>query len=106
AGEVRPMRLLPRSRLVLLLGRRHVDGVMQPAVPRRRHARSLGLAVVDHPAPLHSERAVDLAAAGAEITVAELVLPNPPAIEPSPELGAERLPVPPGEKSKKEGLHH
>jgi hypothetical protein len=33
AGHVRHMRLFPLTRGVALLGRRHVDGVMHPAVP-------------------------------------------------------------------------
>src|SRR5205085_6303917 len=84
AGEVRPVRLLPGARRVGLAGRRQVDRVMQPAVPARRHGRGLGIAIVDHPAALETEGLVDLAAAGAVIAVAVLILADELAIEPRP----------------------
>src|SRR4051794_39202846 len=74
AGEVGPVRFPPRARHDRFLRRRHIDGVMNPAVPRWRHARSFDHAVVDHPAPLKPERRIDLAALGAVVAVAELVL--------------------------------
>src|SRR6185436_20892406 len=88
-----------------LVGRRHVDGVMHPAVPGRADLRSLGIAAVDHPAPLEAERRIDLAALGAVIDVAEFVLADALAIERGPQLRAERLAVPPSEKAQEEGLH-
>ena len=48
----------------------------EPAMPGRRHAGRLGIAVIDHPAPLEAERRIDLAPLGAEIAVALLVLPT------------------------------
>src|SRR5688572_1416961 len=96
------MRLLPGTRTVIFLGWRHVDCVVQPTVPIRRHARRLGKAVVDDPAPLEAERWVDLAALGSEVAVARLVLAHELAITPGPELRAERLAVPPGEKAREE----
>src|SRR5437667_3576681 len=106
AGEIRPVRLLPGPGLHNLLGRRHVDGVMQPAMPARRHLRGLRIAVVDHPAALEPERRVDLAAAGSVIAIAELVGPDRFAIGPGPQLGPERGAVPPGEEAQQEGLDH
>src|SRR6266571_3693364 len=106
AGEIRPVRLLPGPGLHNLLGRRHVDGVMQPPMPARRHLRGLRIAVVDHPAALEPERRVDLAAAGSVIAIAELVGPDRFAIGPGPQLGAERDAVPPGEEAQQEGLDH
>src|SRR5262247_1234414 len=105
AGQIGPVRLLPRVRAVLLGGRRYVDRVMQPAVPTRRHARSLGIAVIDHPAPLEAKRLVDLAAARAVVVVAVFVLADELAIEPRPQLRAERLTVPPGEEAQQQGFH-
>src|SRR5258708_4848364 len=89
AGHVGPVRLPPRPRRDLLLGRRHVDGVVHPAVPGRADRRGLSIAVVDHPAALEAERRIDLAALGAEIAVAELVFPDELAIEAGPHLRAE-----------------
>src|SRR6185369_8279437 len=71
----------------------------------RPDGRGLGIAVVDHPAPLEPERLVDLAALGAVVRIAVLVRPHVLAIEPGPQLGAERLPVPPGEEAQEECLH-
>src|SRR4029079_4522597 len=105
AGQIWPVRLLPGPRLIALFVGRHIDGVVEPAVPRRRHRRGLGLAVVDHPAPFHQQRRIDLAAAGAEIAVAELVLTDRFAVPPGPELGAEGLAIPPGEKAEEKGFH-
>src|SRR4051812_23113585 len=85
AGHVRPMRLLPGARLVVFLRRRHVDGVMQPAMPRWRHRRGLGVAVVDHPAALEEQRRIDLAAFGTVVTVAEFILADGFAVHPRPE---------------------
>src|SRR5207302_11315432 len=62
AGEVRPVRLPPAARYHLFLRRRRVDGVMQPAVPGRRHSRGFDDAGVDHPAPLAAHHRTDLAA--------------------------------------------
>src|SRR6266700_496311 len=106
AGEIRPMRLLPGPGLHTLLGRRHVDGVMQPPMPARRHLRGLRIAVVYHPAALEPERRIDLAAAGSVIAIAELVGPDRFAIGPGPQLGPERGAVPPGEEAQQEGLDH
>src|SRR5262249_30308955 len=105
AGQVGPVRLLPRVRAVLLGGRRYVDRMMQPAVPARRHARSLGIAVVDHPAPLEAERLVDLAAARAVVAVSVFVLADELALEPRPPLRAGPLAVPPGEEAQPQGFH-
>src|SRR5262249_49500994 len=105
AGEVWPVRLPPGPRLHLVLRGRDVDRVMQPAVPGRRHHRSLGGPAVDHPTPLEAERRVDLAAFGAEVVIAELVLADEFAVEARPDLRAEGLAVPPREKADEERLH-
>src|SRR3954465_15972376 len=52
-------RLLPCLRLVVLLARREIDVVAEPAAAARRHLRGVGVAVIDHPAPLGADRAVD-----------------------------------------------
>src|SRR5262249_54307346 len=82
----------------------HVDGVVQPAVPGWRHGRGFRGAVVDHPAPLEVQRRVDLAALGAVVAVAELVLAHELAEAPSPQLRAEGLAIPPGEEAQQKGL--
>src|SRR5262249_58589582 len=81
AGEIGPVRLPPRPRRDLFLRRRRVDRVVQPAMPGRRHDRGFGGAVVDHPAPLKTERRVGLAPPGAVIAIAELVLAYELAVE-------------------------
>src|SRR5271170_3020573 len=44
--------LVRRHPWLVLGGRQHVRGrAMQPGMPFRRHSRSLGLALIDHPAP-------------------------------------------------------
>ena len=57
AGHVHAVFLLPRPRLVGLLGGRRVDRVVHPAVPFRRYLGGLGQVLVDHPAARHAERA-------------------------------------------------
>src|SRR5712691_4040847 len=53
AGQIRLVRQLPR---IFLARRWHlVDHVVQPGVPLRRHLGTLGLAVVDDPAPVAAE---------------------------------------------------
>src|SRR5262249_35909117 len=99
------MRLLPGPGLHPLLGGRHVDRVMQPAVPARRHLRCFRVTVVDHPTSLEMERRIDLAAAGAVIAIAELVGADELAIRPGPKLGAEGGRIPPGEEPQQKGLH-
>src|SRR5215472_1798577 len=86
------MLLLPGIfRLGLARRRRRVDGMMQPAMPLRRHARGFGDAVIEHPAPLAARHAAafDERAAGllAVIAVAELI-------------GADQLSLEPGVKSR------
>src|SRR6478736_7494849 len=71
AGEVRPMRLLPTVLSHLLLRRWRVNGMVQPAVPARRHRGRLRDSPVDHPPPFQAQRGVDLACLGPEIAVAE-----------------------------------
>src|SRR5690348_252095 len=97
AGHVRNVRLFPLARLVFVLGRRHVDRVMYPAVPGRRNPACFGGAVIDHPSPLEMQRRIDRTALGAVVTVALLVLAHQLAKPPGPQLGAEGLAVPPGE---------
>ena len=72
---------------------------------RRRH-RGLGDSVGDHPAPLESERRIDLAAAGPIIGVAERVVPDQFAVAAGViRGGVEGRPVPPGEELQKKLLH-
>src|SRR5579883_22566 len=99
------MRLFPLARLVAVLGRRGVDGVMQPAMPGRRDAAGLGQAVIDDPAPLEMQGRIDLAAASPVIAIALLVLADQFAEPVGPELGAEGLTVPPGEEFEQELFH-
>src|SRR5712692_5747433 len=106
AGEIWPVRLLPLARRVVLLRGRHVDRVVQPAVPGRRHARGFGEAVIDHPAPLEAQARIDLAATRAVVAVAEFVLADELAVEPGPQLRAEGLAVPPSKEFEKEIFHH
>src|SRR5262249_18629144 len=90
-----------RPRRDLFLRRRRVDRVVQPAMPGGRHDRSFGGAVVDHPAPLVTERWIDLAAPGAVIAIAELVLAHELAIERGPHQRAEAPPDPAGKEGQK-----
>src|SRR5262249_39081624 len=93
------------TRFVAILCRRDVDGVVQPAVPRRRHAGGFGIAVIDHPAPLEAERRIDRAAAGPVVAIAALIGTDQVAEPPGPELGAAGLAVPPGEDFQPKLLH-
>src|SRR5262249_6740132 len=72
-------------------------------MPGRRNHRGFGVTIVDHPAPLEVERRIDLAALGAVIAVAELILADELAIERGPHLRAEGLAIPPGEEAREEG---
>src|SRR6478736_5149355 len=105
AGPVLLVRLLPFARLIAFLGRRDVDGVVQPAVPAGRDLGSLGLALVDHPAALDAERLVLHPACGAVIDIAELVLAHLFAEAPGVEARADGLAVPPGEDLQQPVLH-
>src|SRR6185369_2954556 len=105
AGHVGPVRLLPGPGLVRLLGWRRVHGVMHPAVPRRADLRGLGVVAIDHPAALEEKRRIDLAALGAVVAIAELVLADELAIERGPRLRAEGLAIPPGEEAQEERLN-
>src|SRR5208282_4517383 len=82
--EVGPVRLLPGVLLCLVLRRRHVDYVMQPTMPARRHGGSLRDPVVNHPASLDGEHRIDSAALRPVIAVAEFVLADELAVEPRP----------------------
>src|SRR5882757_2219416 len=103
--QVRDVRLFPFARRVAFFGRRDIDGVMQPAMPVRRHARGLGITVVDHPAPLKAERRVDLAADGAIIAITLLVRADQFAKPPCPQLGAKGLAIPPGKEFEQKLFH-
>src|SRR5262249_56155205 len=65
----------------------------------------LGGAAVDHPAPLVTERWIDLAAPSAVIAIAELVLTHELAVERGPHQRAKGRPVPPGEEAQKKRFH-
>src|SRR5436190_910209 len=100
AGEIGPVRLPPRPRRNVFLRRQGINGVVQPAMPGRRHDRSLGGAAINHPASLESEPRIDLAAPRAVIAVAERVIAHELAVERGPQqraegrpAGAPRLPV-------------
>src|SRR5919198_1187732 len=104
-SEIGSVRLPPRPRRDLFLGRRHIDGVVQPAMPGRRHDRGFGSAVVNDPASLEAERRIDLAALRAVIAVAELVLAHELAIEGGPQQRAEGRPIPPGKEAQEKRFH-
>src|SRR5262249_7386437 len=105
AGEIGAVRLPPRPRRHLVLGRGTGDRWVQPAVPGRRPGRGFSHAIVDHPSSLVAERRIDLATLGAVVAVAELVLADEFAVERGPGQRAERRSVPPGEKPQQEILH-
>src|SRR5690606_22428312 len=89
------MRLLPWPLLVALLSRWRVDGIVQPAVPLRRHQGRLGERFVDHPAPRLAVRPhtapLDI------IAVAGLVLAEQLALPPDGEAGPPGVSAPPAE---------
>src|SRR5262249_20399753 len=105
AGEIRPMRLLPRVRLGVIQRRRDIHAAMQPAMPGRRYLGGLDEPIVDHPPALETENRIDLAATGAVIAIAELVRADELAVEFRPHLRSEGLAVPPGEKAQQKSLH-
>src|SRR5579863_8935511 len=73
SGQIGQMRQLPGPRLVILIRRRNIDRVMQPAVPAGRRHRTFGDPGIDDPAAFVAERRVLRPAAGAVITVAKLI---------------------------------
>src|SRR4051812_19980908 len=105
ARHVGTVRLPPGPRHHLVPGWRHVDRMMQPAVPRWRNGRSFGFAVVDHPTPLEPQSRIDLAAFGAVITVPQLIRTDVLAAQPGPELRSQSFTIPPGEDAEEEGSH-
>src|SRR5271155_44285 len=84
AGQVGPTRLFPAVGPHLFLRRRHIDGVMKPAVPARRHHRRFGNAIIDHPTPLKPECRIDLAVFRSVISIAEFILADELAVAPGP----------------------
>src|SRR5262249_36597430 len=104
-GHVWTVWLLPRAWLVAFLCRWRVDCVVEPAMPGRRHTGGLRITVIGDPAPLEAERLVDLAADGPIVAIAELILADRFAVHPGPELGTERLRIPPGEQLEQEIFH-
>src|SRR5918912_447050 len=101
-GRVRLVGRLIGARHVGDLGRRPLQGVVQPAEPAGRHLAGLDLAVEDDPAPLREWR---LGVALAVIAVAEFVLADEFAVVPGPDARPERLGMPPGKELKQEFLH-
>src|SRR3546814_9398974 len=82
------MRLFPALRLNRGILGKHIGGAVQPSMPFGRHARRLGRAVVDHPAPP--------ALLGLIIDIALRILPDAAAEPAGMELRAECRPIPPG----------
>ena len=105
AGEIRQMRFLPIIRPIILLRRRHVHGVMHPAMPGRRDSGSFSVAVVDHPAALEAEAWIDRAVLGSIIAIAGLIFTHQFAVAARPEQRAESGAVPPGEEKLQEAFH-
>lgn len=98
------MRLLPRAGRVALLARGQVDVVAEPAAPARRDLRGVGVAVVDHPAPLRADRAVDQRPLRAVIRVAVVVAADEVPAARGVERERHRLPVPPREDAQQRVL--
>ena len=96
-GEIGPVRLLPGMLPRFVLRWWHINCMMQPPEPARRHSRWLCNTGIDDPAPFEVQRRVDLAALGSIIPVAEVVLPDRLAMQRGPQLGAEGLAIPPCE---------
>src|SRR3546814_17956973 len=88
------MRLFPALRLNRGILGKHIGGAVQPSMPFGRHARRLGRAVVDHPAPP--------ALLGLIIDIALRILPDAAAEPAGMELRAECRPIPPGEYALQE----
>ena len=102
---IRQMRFLPIIRPIILLRRRHVHGVMHPAMPGRRDSGSFSVAVVDHPAALEAEAWIDRAVLGSIIAIAGLIFTHQFAVAARPEQRAESGAVPPGEEKLQEAFH-
>src|SRR5262249_24203074 len=64
AGQIGLVRFFPSVSYRILLRRRCVDDVMQPAMPAWRYQRCLGQTFIDHPAPVVAERRIDFAVLG------------------------------------------
>ena len=76
-GEIGPVRLLPGMLPRFVLRWWHINCMVQPPEPARRHSRWLCNTGIDDPAPFEVQRRVDLAALGSIIPVAEFVLRRP-----------------------------
>lgn len=104
-GRVRLMWHFPLTRLVVQLSRRSIDDMVQPAMPRWRHAASVGIPLVNDPAPLKTKGWIDGTAAGAIVAATLLVLSDQLSKPPGPELCSEGLSIPPGEEFEEELFH-
>src|SRR3546814_15548736 len=85
------MRLFPALRLNRGILGKHIGGAVQPSMPFGRHARRLGRAVVDHPAPP--------ALLGLIIDIALPILPYAAAEPTGMEQRAGVRPIPPSHSS-------
>src|ERR1700756_2241634 len=94
ACQIGLMRLLPGIMRPLTGFRRRVDGVMQPGMPLRRHARGLDLAVIDDPASLPARHAT----AANQLSVTLL-----PVVAVAELVGADQLALPPREQPRANG---
>ena len=94
-----------RYGFTLVLGRRHVDGMMQPAVPARRHGGWLGDAAYRSPSAARcraSDRSCRPWSGNSDCRIRPRRRTRRRA---SPPLGAECLAVPPGKQAQQESFH-
>src|SRR5260221_12470981 len=94
AAEIGLMLLLPGIMRPLAGLRRRIDGVVEPGMPLRRHARRLDLAIIKHPAPLAAPHA-----AAANQLPATLL----PVVSIAELVGAGQLAPPPWEQPRAVG---
>ena len=62
--------------LIVLVGRRYVEFVVQPAIPPPRNPGRFRIPLIKHPATDNAQRRINLAALRLEVTIALIILPN------------------------------
>ena len=80
---------------IVLVGRRYVEFVVQPAIPPPRNPGRFRIPLIKHPATDNAQRRINLAALRLEVTIALIILPNEFAMFPCMKARPDRRTIPP-----------